>query len=312
MKVGIIGTGFVGSTTAYTLVIKALAQEIVLIDLNEEKAEAEALDVLHAAAMNAPADVYFGNYKDLKQADIVVLTVDSQKEINADRLELLESNTKIMEKIVPEIVKHAPNCIILIATNPVDVITKVVLNLSKFPPERIIGSGTLLDSARFRAIIGQRLGLCPQSIHAYVLGEHGSSSLISWSTATIGGTKIEDYAAKTGFPISKEEQSEIAAEVIDAGFKITRGKKATYYGIASSLVKIIEAIAKDQKCDLTVSTLHREVYGIKNICLSLPTIIGKTGASQTIIPDLAEEEMLILKKSAVVMEQADLKAAEII
>ena len=308
MKIGIIGAGFVGSTTAYTLVIKGLAEEIVLIDLNSEKAEAEALDILHAAAMNNPCKVYCGGYEDLKNADIVVLTVDGQKTLVADRLELLESNGKILHSLIPEIVKQAPNCILLLATNPVDVMTRLAQEISGFPKQRVIGSGTVLDSARFRALLGEKLGLCPQSIHAYVLGEHGSSSVVSWSTASIGGVKIEEYAAKIGRPISKDEQKEIAKQVIDAGFKISRGKKATYYGIASSLVKIIEAIAFDKKCDLTVSTLHEDVYGISNICLSLPTLVGKAGAYQTVLPNLSENEMIALKKSAVVMEQADKKA----
>lgn len=303
MKVGIIGAGFVGSTTAYTLVLKALANEIVLVDLNEAKAEAEALDVLHAAALTSPCKVYFGGYENLKDANIVVITVDSQKALNSDRLELLDSNKAIMKKIVPDIVKYAPNSIIVIATNPVDIITKTVIEYSQFPKERVIGSGTVLDTARFRAILADELNVAPHSIHAYVMGEHGSSSLASWSTATVGGEKILSYAARIGKPISEERQKEISAEVIDAGFKIYRGKKATYFGIAASLVKIIEAIVKNQKADLTVSTLQEDVYGIKNICLSLPTIIDKTGAHQSLLPDLSSEEAWALKNSAQIMDK---------
>lgn len=303
MKVGIIGAGFVGSTTAYTLVLKALANEIVLVDLNEAKAEAEALDVLHAAALTSPCKVYFGGYENLQNANIVVVTVDAQKSLNGDRLELLDSNKAIMKKIVPEIVKYAPNSIIVIATNPVDIITKITLEMSQFPKERVIGSGTVLDTARFRAILAEELKVAPHSIHAYVMGEHGNSSLPSWSTATVGGEKILSYAKRIGKPISEERQKEIEAAVIDSGFKIYRGKKATYYGIAASLTKIIEAIVKNQKADLTVSTLQDDVYGVKNICLSLPTIIDKTGAHQSLLPDLSSEEAWALKNSAQVMEK---------
>ena len=307
MKVGILGAGFVGSTTAYTLVLKALANEIVLIDLNEVKAEAEALDVLHAAALTSPCKVYFGGYENLQNADIVVITVDAQKSLNGDRLELLDSNKAIMKNIVPDIVKYAPNSIIIIATNPVDIITKLVLDYSQFPKERVIGSGTVLDTARFRTILAEELNVAPHSIHAYVMGEHGNSSLVSWSTATVGGENILSYAKRIGKPISEERQKEIAAEVIDAGFKIYRGKKATYYGIAASITKIIEAIVKNQKADLTVSSLQEDVFGIKNICLSLPTIIDRNGAHQSLLPDMSNEEAWALKNSAEIMDKFDKK-----
>ena len=213
MKVGILGAGFVGSTTAYTLVLKSLASEIVLIDLNEAKAEAEALDVLHAAALNSPCKVHQGSFTDLQNSDVVIISVDAQKPLSSDAFDVLDSNKAIMKKIVPEIVKYAPNCIILVATNPADIITKIVLDFSQFPKERVIGAGTVLDSARFRAILAEELNVAPHSIHAYVMGGLGNAALPSWSTATIGGEKILSYAARIGKPISEERQKEIAEEI---------------------------------------------------------------------------------------------------
>lgn len=312
MKVGIIGAGFVGSTTAYTLAIKGLVRDIVLVDINTDKANAEALDVIHAATMNSDSNVYCGDYEDLDEAKIVIITVDSQKSLTDSRLELLESNTKIMREIVPKIIRNTPNCIIVVATNPVDIITKVVLDISKFPSNRVIGAGTLLDTARFRALLSDYFNVSPQSIHAYVMGEHGSSALVSWSTATIGGSSLENYGIKTGRPLLNEVKAKMSQDVIDAAFKIYHGKRATYYGIASSLVKICEAIIKDEKRDLTVSTLHKEIAGFHDICLSLPTIVSRRGAYGSVVPDLNGQEMKELCRSAEVMDKAAKEAEKIL
>lgn len=311
MKVGIIGAGFVGSTTAYTLVVKGLVQEIVFVDINEVKAEAEALDVLHAAALNADCKVYKGSYADLKDAGIVIVTVDSQKALTDNRMALLESNTKILKEIIPQIATHASESIILLATNPVDVMTALSLKLSGFAKEKVIGSGTVLDTARFRAMLGEYFGISPQSVHAYVLGEHGASSLVSWSTASIGGMALDKYAFKCKKTLDDAFKKQMSADVIDAGFKIYRGKKATYYGIASSLVKICEAIIKNERRELTVSVVHDEVEGIKNVPLSLPAVIGKSGAVYTAVPDLSDEEEKLLKHSAEVMAEAVQEALKI-
>ena len=312
MKVGIIGAGFVGSTTAYTLAIKGLAREIVLVDINTDKANAEALDVIHAAAMTSDSNVYCGDYDDLDGANIVIITVDSQKALADNRLELLDCNTKIMCDIVPKIVRNTPNCIILIATNPVDVITKVVLDISKFPSQRVIGSGTVLDTARFRAILSDYFNISPHSIHAYVMGEHGSSSLVSWSTTSIGGSDIDNYAKETGVKLTDEFKQKISQDVIEAGFKIYHGKRATYYGIASSLVKICEAIIKDEKRTLTVSSLHKDIEGVKDVCLSLPTIVSRRGAYGAVVPNLSDREREKLRLSAEIMDKANQEAKQIL
>ncbi len=312
MKIGIIGAGFVGSTTAYTLAIKGLAREIVLVDINTDKANAEALDVIHAAAITSDSHVYCGDYENLDGANIVIITVDSQKALTDNRLVLLESNTKIMCEIVPKIVRNAPNCIIVIATNPVDVITKVVLDISKFPSNRVIGSGTVLDTARFRAMLSDYFNVSPHSIHAYVMGEHGSSSLVSWSTASIGGSNIDKYATETGRTLTQAFKNKTTQDVIDAGFKIYRGKRATYYGIASSLVQICEAIINDEKRTLTVSSLHKNIEGFHDICLSLPTVVSRRGAYGAVVPDLDVEELNELRHSAEVMDKAVKEAQNIL
>lgn len=312
MKVGIIGAGFVGSTTAYTLAIKGLAREIVLVDINTDKANAEALDVIHAAAMTSDSNVYCGDYDDLDGANIVIITVDCQKALSDNRLELLESNTKIMCDIVPKIIRNAPNCIFLIATNPVDVITKVVLDISKFPSNRVIGAGTVLDTARFRAMLSDYFNVSTHSIHAYVMGEHGSSSLVSWSTASIGGSTLDNYAQETGAKLTDDFKAKMSKDVIEAGFKIYYGKRATYYGIASSLVKICEAIIKDEKRTLTVSSLHKDIEGIKDVCLSLPTIVSRRGAYGAVVPNLSNAEREKLRLSAEVMDKANHEAKQIL
>ena len=312
MKVGIIGAGFVGSTTAYTLAIKGLAREIVLVDINTDKANAEALDVIHAAAMTSDSNVYCGDYEDLDGANIVIITVDCQKALSDNRLELLESNTKIMCDIVPKIIRNTPNCIILVATNPVDVITKVVLDISKFPSQRVIGSGTVLDTARFRAMLSDYFNISPHSIHAYVMGEHGSSSLVSWSTAAIGGSGIDLYAKETGVKLTDELKQKMSQTLIQAGFKIYHGKRATYYGIASSLVKICEAIIKDEKRTLTVSSLHKNVEGVKDVCLSLPSVVSRRGVYGAVVPNLSDEEKEKLRLSAEIMDKANQEAKQIL
>lgn len=312
MKAGIIGAGFVGSTTAYTLAIQGTAQEIVLIDINGIKAEAEALDIEHATVLNRECEIKNGNYEDLAGADVVIITVDSQQILASSRLELLDSNTKIIKAIIPNIVKYAPDSILLIATNPVDVITKAAMELSGFPSGRVIGSGTVLDTARFRNLLSRRLGVSPKSLHAYVLGEHGGSSLVSWSTASIGGSSIEDFAAKTGKPFTQAEKEQISQDVIDAGFRIYQGKKATYYGIAASLCEICKAIAGDEKRDLTVSSYHEQIEGVKSICLSLPSVVGRNGIIQTAEPELSPDEKSKLKESAEVLFKANQAAEDLI
>ena len=301
MKVGIVGAGLVGSTTAYTLAIEGTASEIVLVDINKIRAEAEADDITHATAFKQDCRIIEGDYKDLEGADVVIITADGAPNFNNSRLELVNGNTKMFETIIPYIATYAPFSIIIVTTNPVDVMTSVALKLSGFPENRVIGSGTVLDTARFRSLLGQYLGISPKSLHALVLGEHGDSAVVSWSTARVGAMDIEEFARDMGKELNDANKKKIAEEVVQIAYKIYNGKKATYYGIAGALSTICKAIAKDEKRVLTVSARHGNIDGLHDVCLSLPTVIGKDGVIRTMLPRLSPEEMQKLKTSAEIL-----------
>lgn len=303
MKIGIVGAGLVGSTTAYTLAIEGLAHEIMLIDINKTKAEAEADDITHAAAFKQDCKIIEGDYSDLKDAGIVIITADGAPNFKSSRLELVAGNTKMFGTIVPNIARYAPDSIIVVTTNPVDVMTKVALDLSGFPASRVIGSGTVLDTARFRALLGQHLDISPKSLHGVVLGEHGDSAVVSWSTACVGAMNIEEFAATVGKPFSAQSKADLSSEVVQIAYKIYHGKKATYYGIAGALSTICKAIVKDEKRVLTVSSYHHGLKDLPDVCLSLPSVIGRNGVISTSLPHLSEEEQAALQKSAALLSK---------
>lgn len=312
MKIGIVGDGQVGSVTAYTLALEGIAQEIVLIDLNAAKAEADSLDLTHAMAFRNDCQIYSGTYHDLDGADIVIITADAASQFKSSRLELLDGNVKMFMEMIPQIAEYAPFSTLIITTNPVDVMTYAALELSKFPVSHVIGAGTVLDSARFCSILSDYLYVSPQSIHGIVIGEHGDSAVISWSTACVGAQPIEEFAQQIKRPIDDQRKQQISEEVIDVPYRIFQGKQATSYGIASSLAVICRAIAKDQKKVLTVSSCRPDVEGIKNVCLSLPAVIGRDGVEVMTYPQLSDIEKVQLKKSAEVLDQAQNMADKII
>lgn len=284
MKIGIIGAGNVGSTAAYTLVVRNIAQEIVLIDYNKAKATAEANDILHATPVSYAAKITDGDYKDLEGAAIVIITAGSNRKPGQTRTDLLQINAKIFESIVPEIAKYAPNSIIVVASNPVDVMAHVTLKLSGFPKNRVISSGTILDTSRFKSILGKELGISPQYVNAEVYGEHGDSQTLIWS-----GIKNEK--------ISKDLMTKIDEEVRFGGKKVIEGKGATFYGIGCCLARICQAIINDEDAILTVSSLQDEAEGVKDVFTSYPCVIGKTGIKKVIKPEISAEEKTLLKKS---------------
>ena len=294
MKIGIIGDGQVGSTTAYTLAREGIARDIVLIDINTSKAEADALDLIHSTVFKHDCNVIAGDYRDLDGAGIVIITADGAPLFNASRLELVGGNTKMFKDMIPQIAEYAPDAIIIVTTNPVDIMTYVALQLSGFPASHVIGSGTVLDTARFKSILSEAIGISPRSVHAYVMGEHGDSALISWATARVGALGVEDFAAQIGRPLDTDR------------------KRSVSYGIASSLAAICQAIVFDEKKVLTVSSFHRDVAGIKNVCLSLPSIIGRHGVEQTTMPPLPEIENAKLRQSAEVIAEVKKKAMELL
>ncbi len=298
MKIGIIGTGLVGSTTAYSLATTGLAAEIVMVDANKNRAQAETLDISHALPYTAYSRIYAGDYADLSGADILIITAGTHQTPGESRLNLLERNQQIFRDIIRNIINYAADSIILVATNPVDLLTAYTIGESGLPAGRIIGSGTILDTARFRIILSQHLKLAPQSIHAYVLGEHGDSEVLIWSAALAGNMPLESYAAEMGISLNAEIKNHIDSEVRNAAYKIIAGKGATYYGIASGLCRICKAIAFNENAILTVSGHIEEIEGVKNICLSMPSIINRDGLKKILYPELSASEHVLLQQSA--------------
>lgn len=298
MKIGIVGCGLVGSTAAYSLVCSGLAREIVLVDINRNKAEAEALDILHATPHTFPCRVKAGFYSELEGADIIIISAGIHQISGESRLDLLQKNAAIFNDIIRNIIQYAADALILIDSNPVDLLTSYFIKESKLPASRVIGSGTILDTARFRTILGLHLKLAPQSIHAYVLGEHGDSEVLIWSEALAGNMPLETYAAEAGISLNSEIKNHIDSEVRNSAYKIIAGKCATYYGIAAGLTRICKAIAHNENSILTVSAYHNEVEGVKDICLSLPAVINSSGIERILYPELSASEHALLRQSA--------------
>lgn len=312
MKVGIIGAGSVGSATAFALIMRGVARKVVLIDANEKRAQAEAMDIAHATPFAYANKIKAGTYEDLNGAEVVIITAGANQKPGETRLDLLGRNVKIFESIIPQVVKAAPDCTLLITANPADIMTEVALKLSGFPKERVIGSGTVLDTSRFRTLLGYHLGVSPKSIHANVLGEHGDSEVLIWSTGDAGTVQLDELARMENRPLTDEVKAQIDDCVRNAAYKIIEGKGATFYGIAGALCRICQAITTNEYAILTISSHHDDVEGIKGVCLSLPTVVGKRGVHSVIYPKLNEEEKAALKKSAITIKEYSDKALDII
>ena len=304
MKVGIVGAGMVGSAAANALVLRGAASEVVLVDQNPKRALAEAEDILHAVPFAHITRVRAGGFSDLGGAGAVILAAGVSQRPGESRLELLGRNAEVFGTIVPDVLAAAPDAILLVATNPVDVMTEVATRLSGLAAERVIGSGTILDTARFRALLGAYLEVSPKSVHAYVLGEHGNSEVLCWSVADVGGIPVEDLARQLGRPFDAASRAAIDQGVRRAAYRIIEGKGATWYGIAGGLVRIVQAIGNDENSALTVSMLTATVEGVGPVALSLPRLIGRTGVVRTLSPNLAADEHAALKRSAEVVREA--------
>lgn len=309
MKVGIIGSGMVGATSAYAIMMRKAASNIILIDVNEKRAIAEAQDIMHAVPFAAATDIYAGSYEDLKEVKIVVIAAGANQKPGETRLMLMEKNAAIMKDIISNVVKYNPNPIFLIATNPVDIITQICVSIAKefgIPSSRIIGTGTTLDTARFRALLGSYAGVDPQHVHAYVLGEHGDSEVLCWSNIDIGGVPLEDFIAYRNIKFNEDIKNRIDDGVRNAAYKIIEGKGSTYYGVAGAIAKLVEVINRDNRAVLTVSTLKDDVEGVKNVALSLPHLIGGEGDLGVLPIKLNVKENQLLKKSAqIIREKVD-------
>ena len=304
MKVGIVGTGFVGSTGAYAIALKGAATELILVDLNKDLARAQAEDILHATPFAAPVRVADGDYPQLEGAGLVVLACGVAQRPGETRLHLLERNVQVFQKVVPSVMKNAPETVFLIVSNPVDVMTQVVSRISGIPPGRVIGSGTILDTARFRALLGEHLRVSPQSVHAYVLGEHGDSEVLVWSSAKVGGVALRDFAQQSGCSLTEEVKSRIDDGVRRAAYRIIEGKGATYYGIGAGIARITRAIRDDERAVLTVSILTPEVEGLEEVSLSIPRVVSAKGVMATLPPALSDDEHAAFQKSAEILKEA--------
>ncbi len=309
MKVGIIGAGAVGATAAYAMVMRGVAREIVLSDLNQQRAQAEADDVLHAVPFAHPVRVSTGDYSDLAGSRVVIITAGVAQEPGETRLELLSRNAAIFNQIVPQVLENARDAIILVATNPVDVMTHLTADIADkygVHRSRVIGSGTTLDTARFRALLGGHLGVDPPHVHGYVLGEHGDSEVFPWSLVTVGGVPLDEFCRQWDICTDDEVRADIERRVRSAAFNIIEGKGNTSFGIGSALTRIVEVILKDQRALLTVCTPVRDVAGVKDVTLSLPHLVGGKGILDTILLPLSlnKTEETALRASAEVVREA--------
>jgi L-lactate dehydrogenase len=307
MKVGIVGAGLVGSTAAYALVMSGIGRRIVLVDRNEQRARAEADDLLHAVPFAHPLEVRAGGYADLADARVVILTAGVGQRPGETRLELLARNAAVFREVVPAVLDRAPEAVLVVATNPVDVMTHVAADLAQargMAPGRVLGSGTTLDTARFRALVGRRVGVDPAHVHAWVVGEHGDSEVLTWSIATVGGIPLADIAERHGVPFDERVRSEIDTGVRRAAYQIIEGKGATYYGVGSALARIVEVVLGDQRSVLSVCTPAPAVAGVAEVTVSLPRLVGGQGVIETLPLALREDEQQALARSARVVRDA--------
>ena len=304
MKIGIVGAGMVGSTAAYVMALNGIGSDIVLVDKNRALAEAQAQDILHATPFAAAVRVRAGDWANLSGAGLVVLSAGVGQKPGESRLELLGRNAEVFKVAIPPIIEAAPDAVLLIATNPVDIMTQVAQTLAGLPQGRVIGSGTVLDTARFRALLGEHLGISAHSVHAYVLGEHGDSEVLCWSAATAGTIPLDVFAGQLRRPVDKAARARIDAAVRGAAQNIIAAKGATWFGIGGGLARIARAVAGDENAVLTVSAREESVEGVADVTLSLPRVVGAAGAVAALLPDLDADEHAALESSARVLRKA--------
>ena len=304
-KVTVIGSGRVGSTIAYSLTCRGLADEIVIIDINGDRAMGEALDIRQGLSYDSACRIYAGNYDDAKDSDIVIITSGIARKPGQSRLELIKTNIGIQESIIPEITKQAPNAIYIMVSNPVDILTYSFCRLSGIPESRVIGSGAIIDTARLRSRIADYCGLEVGNIHAYMFGEHGDSGFSPWSIARIAGMHVDEYqkaVESSEFLTTKMDIPEIEKYVRESGARVISRKGATFYAIASTVCYIVKAIVTNANTAMTVSTMMHGEYGVEDVCLSTLNIIGRNGVVGKINPALTDEEVAKLHNSASVLK----------
>jgi L-lactate dehydrogenase len=298
VRVAVVGTGNVGATFAYTLLLSGLASEIVLIDANKARAEGEAMDLNHAVPMAHPTRIWAGGYEDCAGAMVTVISAGSAQKPGETRLDLLQRNVNIFRQIIPGVVEHNPDGILLIATNPVDILSYASWKISGLPSKRVIGSGTILDTARFRYLLSQHYGVDPRSVHGFIIGEHGDSEVPAWSLANIAGMRLPDFCAANGYNCDDSALDEIFRNTRDAAYQIIERKGATYYAVAAGLLRIVEAILRNQSTVLSISSYIQDFYGIQDVYLSLPSVIDQGGIERVLNLALDPSEIKGLQGSA--------------
>lgn len=302
MKIGIVGTGHVGSTAAFSLVMQGIGSEIVLVDYNPPLAEAHAMDILHATPFTHPVAIHSGDYSDLRGCQLVVLAAGVNQAPGETRMALLQRNAVIFANIVPRILQYADDAVLLVATNPLDVMTEIVTRIARLPAGRVLGTGTILDTARFRTLIGQVYEVAPSSVHAYVLGEHGDSEVLLWSGAEIAGIPLEEFAKTCQRPLDDTIKQDIDVGVRRAAYKIIEGKGSTYFGIGAAIATLSRCILYDEKTVYTASCVIPELDDLSDVAISLPHVIGRQGIIKTVNPPKNEHERAALRHSASVIK----------
>jgi L-lactate dehydrogenase len=302
-KVGLVGTGMVGSSFAYALMQRHLANELALVDKDSARAEGEAMDLNHGMPFVRPMRISAGGYEQLAGSEIVVITAGANQRPGETRLDLLQRNAAVFRDIVPQVVAASPEAIILVATNPVDILTSLAVDLAGLPAGRVIGSGTILDTARFRYLLGEHYRVDPRSIHAYIVGEHGDTELALWSLANIAGVRLRDFVDPEGRGYNQAAMDSIFEQTRTAAYEIIKRKQATYYAIGLGLLTIVQAVLRDQRTVLTVSTPMTGQYGVEGIATSLPTIVGRHGAAEILDLPISDEERAAFQHSAQTLKE---------
>ncbi|HEX2966970.1 MAG TPA: L-lactate dehydrogenase [Syntrophorhabdaceae bacterium] len=301
-KIVIIGAGSVGTTLAYTLQITGVATEIVLIDSNHELALGQAMDMNHGLPFVPPVRMYAGEYPDCKGADVIIITAGARQKPGQTRLDLIDRNAQICKSIVDSIQPHTSAALLLVVTNPVDIMTYAVLKHSGLPPRQVIGSGTVLDSARFRYLLSQHCVIDTHNVHAYVIGEHGDSEVLLWSQVRMAGTSLDLFCSRCASGCTPLDKTEITEAVRNSAYHIIQAKGSTNYGVALAVTKIVETIIRDENSVLTVSMMLSGEYGVNECCLSVPCIVGKSGVSRIVETGLDQAEENDLKQSSQILK----------
>ena len=302
-KVAVVGLGFVGSASAFALMQSGLLSEMVLVNRDMSKAEGEALDISHGLPFAKPMKIYAGTYDDIVDAAVIVITSGAGQKPGETRLDLVRKNVEVYRSIIPEIAKRDCEGILLIVSNPVDILTSAAVKLSGFPENRVFGSGTVLDTARLKYLLGEHLNVDSRSVHAFIIGEHGDSEIAAWSSANVSGVPLHNFCEMRGHFEHEKAMYEIAEGVKNSAYEIIEKKKATYYGITMSVKRICEAIVRDEKSILPISSIQHGQYGIEGVALSMPAVVGKNGV-ETLVPiELNEAEQTALRQSAETLKQ---------